>query len=161
MARAARCGNLRRGARRRTSPGEREARRLAPERVARQIRWVRARLKSLRSDQIPDLSRYVPPDPESFAVPLVLEVGPLGLRGRERFDLLVVTPRWLQERHGKGGAILGRGLLVVFEWRYERVRAFLARKVEACSGTTWLDVVQKVGRIAEWEGGEENVVGIR
>lgn len=121
---------------------------------------MRARLKSLRSDEVPDLGRYSPPDPEAFAIPLVLEVGPLGLRGRERFELLVVTPRWLLERHGKGGAVLGRGLLVVFEWRYDRVKSFLARKVEACTGATWLDVARKVGRIAEWEGGEENVVGI-
>jgi immunity protein 8 of polymorphic toxin system len=121
---------------------------------------VRARLKSLRSDEVPDLARWRPPDPRSFAVPLVLEVGPLGLRGRERFDLLAATPAWLLERHARDGAVLGRGLLVVFEWSYERVRGFLARRVEACSGRTWPDLVRKVGRIAEWEGDEENVVAL-
>ncbi len=122
---------------------------------------MRARLKSLRSDEIPDLARWRPPVPDAFAVPLVLEVGPLGLRGRERFDLLVVTPAWLRERHGQEGAVLGRGLLVVFEWRFERVKAFLARAVEGCSGRTWPELVRQVSRIAEWEGDEENVVGLR
>ena len=122
---------------------------------------VRARLKSLRSDEIPDLARWSPPEEDAFAVPLVLEVGPLGLRGRERFDLLVVTPAWLLERHGRRGAVPGRGLLVVFEWSYERVKAFLAREVERCSGQTWPDVVRQVARLAEWEGDEENVVGLR
>ncbi len=122
---------------------------------------MRARLKSLRSDEIPDLARWRPPVPDAFAVPLVLEVGALGLRGRERFDLLVVTPSWLRERHGPEGAVLGRGLLLVFEWSYERVRAFLAREVEACSGRTWPEVVRRVTRIAEWEGDEENVVGLQ
>ncbi len=122
---------------------------------------MRARLKSLRSDEIPDLPRWRPPEPASFAVPLVLEVGPLGLRGRERFDLLAASPGWLLERHGRDGAVLGRGLLLVFEWSYERVRRFLARRVEACSGATWPDVVRLVGRIAEWEGDEANVVGLR
>jgi hypothetical protein len=121
---------------------------------------MRARLKSLRSDEIDDLPRWRPPDPASFAVPLVLEVGPLGLRGRERFDLLAVTPGWLRERHGDDGAVLGRGLLIVFEWSYEAVRRFLGRRVEACTGRTWPDVVRKVGRIAEWEGDEENVIGL-
>jgi hypothetical protein len=122
---------------------------------------MRARLKSLRSDEIPDLAGWAPPDPEDFAVPLVLEVGALGQRGRERFDLLVVTPRWLEQRHGRSGAVVGHGLLVVFEWSYERIRAFLAREVERCAGKTWPDVARQVSRIAEWEGEGDNVVGLR
>jgi Immunity protein 8 len=122
---------------------------------------MRARLKSLASDDVPDLSRYVPPVPDEFAVGLVLEVGPLGLRGRERFELLAVTPRWFLKRHGKGGVVLGRGKLLVFEWSFERIRAFLAKEVEACTGRTWPEVARKVARIAEWEGDEENVVGLR
>jgi hypothetical protein len=122
---------------------------------------MRARLKSLRSDAISDLPRWQPPVPEEFAVPVVLEVGPLGLRGRERFNLLVVTPAWLRARHGPEGAVLGRGLLVVFAWSYDRIRAFLTRQVEACGGETWPDVARQVGRIAEWEGEEHNVVPLR
>ena len=121
---------------------------------------MRARLKALRSDDVPDLPRWEPPDPEAFALPLVLEVGALGLRGRERFEVLVVTPRWLAERHGRRGVVSGRGLLVVFEWSYERVRAWLAREVERCSGRTWPEVARKVGRIAEWEGDGGEVIGL-
>jgi hypothetical protein len=121
---------------------------------------MRARLKTLRSDDIEDLARFRPADPQAFAVSLVLEVGPLGLRGRERFDLLVVTPRWLEERHGRRGAVTGRGKLLVFEWDLERLRAFLAREVERCTGRTWPEVARKVGRIAEWEGDGADVVGL-
>ena len=121
---------------------------------------MRARLKSLRSDEIPDLEAWSPPEPEEFAVPLVLEVGALGHRGRERFDLLVVTPRWLERRHGRRGAVPGRGLLLVFEWNLGRLRTFLSREVERCSGETWVEVARQVGRIAAWEGGE-GVVGLR
>jgi Immunity protein 8 len=123
---------------------------------------MRARLKGLRSDDISDLARWVPPEPDAFAVPLVLEVGPLGLRGKERFELLVVTPAWLEARHGRRSAVIGRGKLVVFEWSFERLKAFLAREVERCTGRTWPEVARKVGRIAEWEGeGEGDVVGLK
>lgn len=121
---------------------------------------MRARLKALRSDEIEDLARFTPPAGDSFAVPLVLEVGPLGLRGRERFDLLVVTPRWLEERHGRRGAVVGRGKLLVFEWDLDRLRAFLSREVERCTGRTWPEVARKVGRLAEWEGEGADVVGL-
>jgi hypothetical protein len=92
---------------------------------------------------------------------VVLEVGPLGLKGRERFDLLIATPQWLRARHGARGAVKGRGLLIVFEWDYERLRAFLAKEIEACGGKSWPEVVRKVERIADWEGSEENVVPLR
>jgi hypothetical protein len=123
---------------------------------------MRARLKSLRSDDVPDLARWAPPEPDAFAVPLVLEVGALGLRGRERFHLLAVTPRWLRERHGRDGAVLGGGKLLVFSWDHARIRAFLARQVEACTGRTWPEVARKVARIAEWEGEGEGgeVIGL-
>jgi hypothetical protein len=121
---------------------------------------VRARLKALHSDDVPDLSRWAPANPEAFALPLVLEVGPLGIRGRERFEVLVVTPGWLLETHGRRAVVPGRGLLVVFEWSYERVRAWLARRVEACSGRTWPEVARKVGRIATWEGEGAEVIGL-
>ena len=121
---------------------------------------MRARLKALSCDDVPDLPRWKPPDPDAFALPLVLEVGPLGLRGRERFEVLVVTPRWLLERHGRRAVVPGRGLLVVFEWSYERVRAWLAREVERCSGRTWPEVARKVGRIAPWEGEGGEVIGL-
>jgi len=122
---------------------------------------MRARLKSLRSDEIHDLAQFVPAHPDEFAVPLVLEVGPLGLKGRERFDLLVVTPQWLRSHHGARGAVKGRGKLIVFEWDFDRLRAFLAKEVEGCAGKSWPEIVRKLERIADWEGSEENVVPLR
>lgn len=121
---------------------------------------MRARLKGLRSDDVTDLAAFRPDPPDEFAVALVLEVGPLGLRGRERFDLLVVTPRWLERRHGRRGAVAGRGKLLVFEWDYERLRAWLGKEVERCTGRTWPDVARKVSRLAEWEGEGAEVVGL-
>jgi len=122
---------------------------------------MRARLKHVYSEDVPDLAAWAPPVPDDFAVSLVLEVGPLGLRGRERFELLAVTPRWLERRHGREGAVLGRGKLVVFAWDWVRLRAFLVRKVEACSGRNWPEVARKVGAIADWEGEGAEVVPLR
>jgi hypothetical protein len=121
---------------------------------------MRARLKSLTCDEIPDLAAWTPPVPDEFAVPLVLEVGALGHRGRERFEVLAVTPRWLEKRHGRAGAVAGDGLLLVFGWDHPRLRAWLARQVERCSGETWPEVARQVSRLARWEGGDR-VTGLR
>jgi hypothetical protein len=121
---------------------------------------MRARLKSLTSEEVPDLEHYLPPAIDDFAVPLVLEVGPLGVRGKERFELLVVTPKWLLARHGTKGQVVGRGKLIVFEWSFERIKAYLAKEVEACEAESWPDVAKKVGRIAEWEGDGSEVLAL-
>jgi hypothetical protein len=138
----------------------RDADALAPGTCRGYTGSMRARLKAVRSDDVPDLARFVPAEPDAFAVSLVLEVGPLGLRGREEFRLLVVTPRWLEERHGRRGAVPGRGLLLVFEWDLPRLKGWLAKEVERCSGRTWPEVARKVGRLAEWEGEGAEVVGL-
>ena len=121
---------------------------------------MRARLKALSADDVPDLAAWRPPLPEEFAVALVLEVGALGHRGRERFEVLAVTPRWLERRHGRAGAVSGQGLLLIFAWDYPKLRAWLAKEVERCSGATWPEVARQVSRLARWEGGDE-VVGLR
>ena len=121
---------------------------------------MRARLKALSADDVPDLAAWRPPLPEEFAVALVLEVGALGHRGRERFEVLAVTPRWLERRHGRAGAVSGQGLLLIFAWDYPKLRTWLAKEVERCSGATWPEVARQVSRLARWEGGDE-VVGLR
>ena len=126
---------------------------------------MRARLKAIEAEGIPDLAAWRPPDPERFAVPLVLEVGVLGQRGRERFRLLAATHAWLRERDHRRGAVLGRGLLLVFAWDLPRIRALLAREVERCSGPSWPDVARQVNRFAVWEGEADDdsggVAGLR
>ena len=66
----------------------------------------------------------------------------------------------LLERHGRRGAIAGRGKLLVFEWDYARLRTWLSKEVERCTGRTWPEVARKVGRLAEWEGEGGEVIGL-
>jgi hypothetical protein len=121
---------------------------------------VRARLKRLSSDEIPDLSAWTPPRPDDFAVSLVLEVGALGHRGRERFEALAVTPRWLEQRHARTGVVAGEGLLLLFGWDYPKLHAWLAKEVERCVAPTWPELARKVSKLARWEG-DDGVVGLR
>src|SRR3990172_9866143 len=111
---------------------------------------MRARLKILTSDHAPALRRYVPPAADEFAVPLALEIGPIGVVGRKRFELLVVTPKWLLKRHGKRGLVVGRGKLLAFEWDFDRIRAYLHREVERCSAESWPELARKGARIGAW-----------
>jgi len=43
----------------------------------------------------------------------------------------------------------------------DELKALVAREVERCSAETWPELARLVGRIAAWEGGGENVVGLK
>ena len=112
---------------------------------------MRARLRRLHSPDVFDLRVYRPPAADSFAFLLQVIVGPEGEPGEESFDIMVCTPRWLEQNHEKGDIVIGRHLLLVFEYDYDRLVRFVKTHVEQSSGETWFEVAQKLGRLGKWE----------
>jgi hypothetical protein len=75
-------------------------------------------------------------------------VGPSTSEGEESFDICVCSPEWLQQEHQP---IIGRHLLIVNHFDWPSIEAFLELKVAECSGTSWDEVAEKVGRLGHWE----------
>jgi len=112
---------------------------------------MKAELKRLHSPDVENLITYIPDDPDSFSFLLQTFVGPKGEEGEEAFDIEVCTPAWLSENYREEDIVIGRHLLIVFNYDYERIFQRIKLYVESCSGDTWDEVAQKVGRIGKWE----------
>lgn len=112
---------------------------------------MRAELKGLHSPDIENLERHTPEDYENFGFLLQAMVGPYGEPGAESFDVTVCTPEWLKRHYKASDIVLGRHLLIVFEYDYERLFLFLQEYCMQCSGRTWQEVVEKLGRLGKWE----------
>ena len=112
---------------------------------------MRAELKHLHSPDIEDLKSYRPRIDDDFGFLLQMMVGPEGDAGEESFDILVCTPEWIKHRHKIDDLVLGRHFLIVFEYEYNRLLRFLQESCGQCSGETWEEVANKVGRIGKWE----------
>jgi len=96
-----------------------------------------------------DLSEFEPPS-SAFAILIQMMVGPPGdLGGEESFDVVVCSPDWLREQ--AADPVIGRHLLIVNTFEWDRISAFLASQVAACEGGDWSEVAEKVGRIGHWE----------
>jgi hypothetical protein len=112
---------------------------------------IYAELKSIISPDIIDLKSYFPEDPESFSFMLQLLIGPKNQDGAESFQVEVCTPQWLSQHFAEEEIIIGRHYLIVFEYNYERLINRINKYLQLCSGETWKDVAEKVGRLGLWE----------
>ena len=112
---------------------------------------MNAVLKKVLSPDINDLSTFIPDAPESFCFLLQAYAGPKGTEGEESFDIQVCTPKWLIQNYEQEDIIIGRHLLIVFNYNYDRIFQRVKRYIESCNGDTWSEVAEKIGRIGKWE----------
>ena len=112
---------------------------------------MKAEVRRFHSPDITDLDAYMPPDPTNFAFQLQVMAGPKGAAGEESFDLEVCTPEWLGERLRTDSVVMGRHHLIVADYDWNRISAFITKWVGKCEGDTWQEVALKVGRLGHWE----------
>src|ERR1700694_1394372 len=112
---------------------------------------MNAEIRALYSPDIHDLEFWKPPQLDSFGILLQLIAGPAGEKGEESFDLVLCTPRWLAETHAPEDIVVGRPHLIVKQYRYEAIVNFIREYVASCSGDTWEEVAEKLGRLGKWE----------
>ena len=110
-------------------------------------------LKYLHSPDILDLpDDYLPPDPACFGFLLQAMFGPADGPGEESFDMMVCTPSWFaQKLRTAGGILSGRHYLFVEKYDIPRITEFIIKCAERCSGKTWTEVAEKLGRLGKWE----------
>ena len=97
-----------------------------------------------------EMAKYVPEDPEVFSLGLEFNAGVEGEKGSDLFNLVVVTPKWLLY-NSEEKIIIGRHKLIVFNYNAERLKNFIISYVESCTGDTWQEVAEKIGRLGKWE----------
>ena len=111
---------------------------------------IRAQLKRLHSPDV-DLQSYRPSDPTLFAFLLEASIGPVNEAGADLFSIYVCTPEWLRDHAGTDVAIFGRHLLIVFDYDLPAIQETISRYVTSCSGSSWNEVAERIGRMVAWE----------
>jgi len=112
---------------------------------------MRAIVKCFFSPDIDDLWGFTPADSDCFGFLLQIIVGPENECGEESFDVVVVTPKWLQSQHRVGDIVIGRHYLIVFEYNFQKIAEFISSFVSRCYGKDWDEIANKIGRLGRWE----------
>lgn len=110
---------------------------------------VKAELRRLHSPDVYDLEKFAPGT--DFGFLLQVFAGLQGRPGEESFDVLVCTPDWLKSHHESSEIVIGRHMLIVFEYDYKRLRRFFEEFCNRAWGDTWQEVASKLSRMGKWE----------
>ena len=112
---------------------------------------MRAKIKSLHSPDVWDLEKYHPEEEDNFCFLLQVLAGLEHTEGRESFDIIVCTPKWLMNNYSRQDVVLGLHRIIVFEYNYERLLTSLKMYIESLNEDNWLTLGEKIGRIGKWE----------
>jgi len=117
---------------------------------------MRARLDTFHSPDVDDLRGYKPGDPQTFGFYLEFEVGSDDGEGTDIFGAMVCTPQWLLHRHSKSDVVSGYHKIIVFEYDYERLWAYIDGYCNSVVEDTWEKVAARIGRLGKWEFADMN-----
>ena len=120
---------------------------------------MRASIRRLMSPDVVDLAAYHPTPIDDFGFLLQVFAGPEGEPGEESFDLVVCTPKWLEQKYGRSGVVFGRHRLIVFEYDYDRLLRAVEEAFEGVEGRTWREVAEQLARLGRWEFEDYNTGG--
>ncbi|MBX8502718.1 immunity 8 family protein [Pseudomonas lijiangensis] len=109
---------------------------------------MRAVVKGISND-IFDVENYCPENIESFSLSLRIRIGLDCTQGADDFELLICTPKWLEETVWTER--WGRGLLIVREYNFSTINELIHEYVNRCEGDSWEAIVIQLGKVFFWE----------
>ncbi len=125
---------------------------------------MRAKLTNLDSDDMREdpmrpgvligLEDYEPPDPRSFRLNVVAEVGSDEGEGADIFTFVVRTPDSQTHRsmgRGPESHAWGHRVLFVREWSYERLLKIVNDILSRAEGPDWDAVAARLSPYMKWE----------
>lgn len=117
---------------------------------------MRARVQCLHSpDAEPD--EFAPADPRDATIFIQVLTGPRLApgsdepEGQESFDLEVFTPKALTRHLLEKGPVPGRHMVIVEQWDYPSIAAYLFHTFESEEAADWEELGTRLGRIGRWE----------
>jgi len=111
---------------------------------------IRAELKSLMCSDF-DMRTYVPETRDLFAFWVEMEIGPVGEKSSDLFQVFVCTPKWLDQEVHRWGAQWSHAKLIINSYSFSELESFLSRAVSSVEGRDWAEVASKLRLLADWE----------
>jgi Immunity protein 8 len=107
-------------------------------------------LKSISSPDISELEQFNPENGSVFMLLLEGVFAPPGVDGGDVFSFEVCSPEWIKLQAGKG-FIVGRSMIVVDQFNFNKLKAFLQKLAAGCTGENWEEAAIKLSRYGHWE----------
>jgi hypothetical protein len=107
---------------------------------------------SVYTGDCPNLRIWVPDDPANIAEFIAVNIGHRSKKsGSDTFSIRVATPLGLMGLEACKGIIAARPLLVMEEYSYNDLWAWVESIIELCDSPNWQECVDKLRMYFEWE----------
>ena len=110
---------------------------------------MRAELRSLYSVDV-DIRTYIPAE-DAFCIGVTAEIGAVGEKGADNFEIEVCSPKWLDAALRDEAVVSGRHRLFMSGFNYGALEAYVLKRVQQAEGPDWASVADKLSRWAAWE----------
>lgn len=109
-------------------------------------------IKSMWMDN-PDysLEDYAPENSNCFGFWIEIRIGVSDKCGGDDFRILVCTPEWIRFEFSSQKAVPGRHMLIFFKYDLVEIKRSIAKIIEACDGSSWDVISNKISRFAAYE----------
>jgi hypothetical protein len=115
------------------------------------IAMITPGLQGFFSSDVENLNGFRPSSLADIYFPLELSIGVKGEKAADLFQILVTSPEALRKRAKTNIYGPGRHCLIVFEYDWPAIKAYLEELVLKCAADTWEEVTQKLSRYFHWE----------
>lgn len=97
------------------------------------------------------LESYQPIDNNFFSIWVNIRVGSDTELGTNDYQVRVCTPDWIKRECESVKAMWGRHILIISTYDLALIKEMISEYVESCTGKSFLEVAEKISRIAAWE----------
>ncbi|MFA5541086.1 MAG: Imm8 family immunity protein [Bacteroidales bacterium] len=111
---------------------------------------MKSEIKYLHSPDVYELSSFSSIKPDNFGFLIQVMVGIEGEGGEESFDIMLCTPKWIEENYKKERFILGLHYIIMFEYNYQLLYNKL-QELFCIEGKDWEEIATKLSYIGHWE----------
>ena len=111
---------------------------------------MKAILKELFSLDF-DIESFYPDECDNFGFWLRAMIGPSDEDGSESFDIQICTPKWLLKKYSEEEILIGRHMLIVFDYDLDKIKNKIETYCKSCTGNDWQSIAGKISRLGYWE----------
>lgn len=108
-------------------------------------------IKGYYSSDIEDLKGWKPSELADIYFSLEICIGPPDKSSSQLFELLIASPEALRKRMSNADCISGRHILIVSQYKWELIQAWIENTVRTNAEETWEKIAVRLSREFRWE----------
>ena len=112
---------------------------------------MKAQIKNLDLNSDLDLDEFSPNDNEIFSFYVTAGIGSKLSEEIDNFQILICSKKWEDNELLSNREVGDKKITIEFDFNIHLIKLEIKRKIEACHGNDWQEIVTQLRKIFEWE----------